>query len=384
MATAIILGGGMVGSAIAFDLKRSGLAVTVADRRPEALARVAAKHGVATKAADLGDAAVVREMVAGFDVVVGALPSFLGLQTMRAVIEAGRPYCDISFLAEDPAPLSALAEERGVTVIYDAGVAPGMSNMLAAHGAALLDRCERIDMYVGGLPEVRRWPFEYKAGFSPIDVLEEYTRPARLVEHGKMVVREALSEPELLDFPGVGTLESFNTDGLRSLVRTLPEVPFMREKTLRYPGHIELMRVFRETGLFSHAPIEVAGQKVRPIDLTAALLFPKWTFAEGEADITVMRVVAEGTKGGQATRFQWDLFDRYDAATDVRSMSRTTGYTASVMTLMLLEKRFVRPGVHPPEIPAREPGLVDAMLRGLADRGVKYTARVEAMTAKQA
>jgi saccharopine dehydrogenase-like NADP-dependent oxidoreductase len=376
MATAIILGGGMVGSAIAFDLKRSGLTVTVADRRPEALARVAAKHGVATKAADLGDPAVVRALVAGFDVVVGALPSFLGLQTMRAVIEAGRPYCDISFLAEDPAPLHALAEERGVTVVYDAGVAPGMSNMLAAYGAQQLDHCERIDMYVGGLPEVRRWPFEYKAGFSPIDVLEEYTRPARLVEHGREVVREALSEPELLDFPGVGTLESFNTDGLRSLVRTLAGVPFMREKTLRYPGHIELMRVFRETGLFSHAPIEVAGQKVRPIDLTAALLFPKWTFAEGEADVTVMRVTTEGTKGGKPTRLQWDLFDRYDAATDIRSMSRTTGYTASVMTQMLVAKRFERPGVHPPEIPAREPGLVDEMLRALGERGVKYTATV--------
>lgn len=377
MKSVIILGGGMVGAAIAMDLKRGGdLAVTVADRRPEALAHIASKYGIETRTADLSDPAAVTRLAAGADLVVGALPSFLGLQSMKAVIEAGKPYCDISFLAEDPAPLDALAVERGVTVVYDAGVAPGMSNMLAAWGASQLDACERIDMYVGGLPEVRRWPFEYKAGFSPIDVLEEYTRPARLVEHGKEVVRPALSEPELMDFPGVGTLESFNTDGLRSLVRTLPQVPFMREKTLRYPGHIELMRVFRETGLFSKDPIDVGGQKVRPLDLTAALLFPKWTFAPGEADITVMRVVVEGTKGGKPTRYQWDLHDRYDPETGIRSMSRTTGFTASVMARMLLDRRFERPGVHPPEIPAREPGLLDAMLQELAKRGVRYDATI--------
>jgi saccharopine dehydrogenase-like NADP-dependent oxidoreductase len=367
----------MVGSAIAMDLHRGGdLQVTVADRRPEALARIAAKYGVGTVVADLADAAAITRLAAEQDLVVGALPSFLGLMAMRAVIEAGKPYCDISFLAEDPEPLDELARSRGVTVVYDAGVAPGMSNMLAGWGAAQLDACERVDMYVGGLPAVRRWPFEYKAGFSPIDVLEEYTRPARLVEHGRMVVREALSEPELMEFPGVGTLESFNTDGLRSLVRTLPNVPFMREKTLRYPGHIELMRVFRETGLFSKEPIDVGGQQVRPLDLTAKLLFPKWTFAEGEADLTVMRVTVEGQKGGQATRYTWDLSDRYDPATDLRSMSRTTGFTASIMARLLLDERFVRPGVHPPEVPALEPGLLDTMLHELAARGVHYTGHV--------
>jgi saccharopine dehydrogenase-like NADP-dependent oxidoreductase len=372
MRRVLVLGGGMVGSTIAMDLKRGGdLEVTVADRRPDALARVASKYGVATAEADLGDAAAVGKLAAGYDLVVGALPSFLGLQTMCAIIEAGKPYCDISFLAEDPIDLSAFAEARGVTVVYDAGVAPGMSNMLAAWGATQLDVCERIDMYVGGLPAERRWPFEYKAGFSPIDVLEEYTRPARLVEHGKTVVREALSEPELMDFPGVGTLESFNTDGLRSLVRTLPGVPFMREKTLRYPGHIELMRVLRETGLFSKDTIEVGGQRVRPLDVTAALLFPKWTFGPGEGDITVMRVTVEGTRGGKRKRYTWDLCDRYDPATDQRSMSRTTGFTASIMARMLLDRRFVRPGVHPPEIPAREPGLLDAMLTEQAARGVR-------------
>src|SRR5207247_9524925 len=140
-----------------------------------------------------------------------------------------------------------------------------------------------------------------KAGFAPHDVIEEYTRPSRIVEHGRIVVREALSEPELMEFPELGTLEAFNTDGLRSVATTLA-VPFMKEKTLRYPGHIELMRVLRSVGLFAKDPIEVKGPRgsagsaasVRPLDVLSTLLFPQWTYEEGEADLTVMRIDAKG------------------------------------------------------------------------------------------
>jgi len=370
---AVVLGCGMVGATIAADLKRSGLRVTVADRRPEALARVAADHGVETAAADLGDPAIVRRIAADHDVVVGALPSFLGLAAMRAVIEAEKPLCDISFLAEDPAAeLGPLAEARGVTVVYDAGVSPGMSNVLIGWATAGMDACDRIEILVGGLPELRRWPFQHKVAFSPGDLVEEYVRPARLVEHGEVVVREALSEPELLDFPGVGTLEAFNTDGLRSLLRTHAGVPSMREKTLRWPGHVELMRVLRATGLFSAEAIDVAGQRVRPIDVTAALLFPKITFAEGEVDLTVLRVTVEGRKDGAALSYAWDLLDRRDPATGTRSMSRTTGFTASILAQMMVEGRFARPGVHPPEVVGREAGLAEAMLAEQEKRGVRY------------
>jgi lysine 6-dehydrogenase len=251
-----VLGAGMVGSAIARDLHRSGFDVTVADARDEALARIAAKAPVRTVRADLGTPAAVKAAVKDADIVVGALSSVLGIETLRAVIEARRTYVDISFMAEDAMELDALAKEHGVTAVVDCGVAPGVSNLLCGLGAALLDRCESLEIYVGGLPAVRRWPFEYKAGFAPHDVLEEYTRPSRIVEHGKIVVREALSEPELMEFPELGTLEAFNTDGLRSIATTM-DVPFMKEKTLRYPGHIELMRVLRHVGLFSKETVTV-------------------------------------------------------------------------------------------------------------------------------
>jgi saccharopine dehydrogenase-like NADP-dependent oxidoreductase len=380
----VILGGGMIGSAMAADLAQEpGWDVTVADVRPEALRRLESVPGVRPLRADLADPAEVRRAASGFDLVLGALPSAIGLQTLRAVLEAGRDYVDISFMPEDALQLDALARERGVTAVVDCGVAPGVSNMMVGQAAAGLDRCGRVEIYVGGLPVERRWPFDYKAGFAPNDVIEEYTRPARFVENGRVVLKEALSEPQLMDFPGVGTLEAFNTDGLRSLIRTI-DAPFMKEKTLRYPGHVELMRVLRETGFFGKEPVEVAGTVVRPLDVTAALLFPKWTFAEHEADLTVMRVVVEGVAGGEPRRFAWELLDRYDERTGLRSMSRTTAFPATQVARLLADGSFRRPGVQPPEVVGAVPGVLDRVLAGLEARGVRTRLRHERLEAPAA
>jgi saccharopine dehydrogenase-like NADP-dependent oxidoreductase len=376
----VVLGGGMVGSAIAMDLQRSGeCAVTLADLRADALQRAQQRFGVAGRVADLSNPAAVRALAAEFDLVVGALPSAIGLQTLRAVIEARRPYVDISFMSEDARQLTPLAVEHGVTAVVDCGVAPGVSNLMAGHAAARLERCESLEIYVGGLPVERRWPYEYKAGFAPSDVIEEYTRPARLVEHGRIVIKEALSEPEPMDFPGLGTLEAFNTDGLRSLADSIP-APDMKEKTLRWPGHIALMRVLRETGFFSKTPVRVAGQDVVPLELTAALMFPKWTFDEGEADVTVMRVAMTGQDARGRVRLVWDLLDHYDPQSGLRSMSRSTAFPAALVARLLASGAFHRPGVHAPETLGAEPGLLGTLLDGLRARGVRIDAREERLS----
>lgn len=379
MPKACVLGAGMVGSVIAADLAADEeFKVCIADARPASLDRAARRGGgrVRTIQADLSDPDVVRRHVGECDIVLGALASEIGFTALRAVIEAGKPYCDISFMSEDALELDELAKERGVTAVVDCGVAPGMSNLLAGHGVRQLDKTRNIEIYVGGLPRERRWPFDYKAGFAPRDVIEEYTRPSRIVEHGRIVVREALSESELIDFPGIGTLEAFNTDGLRSLATTL-DVPFMKEKTLRYPGHIELMRVFRHTGLFSKQPMSVAGVKVAPLDVISALMFPQWTYEEGEEDLTIMRVIVDGRTDGRDERLIWDLLDRYDPATKATSMSRTTAFPCAILARMLLSGRIDQPGVNPPERLAGIDGLVEEVLDEHRRRGVEYVARRE-------
>lgn len=374
MPKALVLGAGMVGSVIAWDLTRDAdMVVTLADISEKNLAAAKKRSGgrLSTIRADLSDASVIAKLAAEVDVVCGALASHLGFGALSAVIDVGKPYCDISFMAEDFAKLDEKAKAKGVTAVVDCGVAPGMSHILSAHAARQLDTCESIAIYVGGLPREPRWPYKYKAAFAPADVIEEYTRPARLVENGHVVTRPALSEPELMDFAGVGSLEAFNTDGLRSLTTTL-QVPYMKEKTLRYPGHIELMRILRETGFFSKDPVPMKGASVRPLDVTSALLFPMWTYEPGEEDLTVMKIIATGTKAGAPHRVTYDLLDFYDQETQSSSMSRTTGLPCSIIARMLAAGRIPGPGVLPPESLAAMPGVVDDLLRELAARRVQY------------
>ena len=276
----ILLGAGRVGSAIAKDLAQdSGIQVTVVDISQEPLTRLEAQVPVTGILANLQEDGRVRSIVVDYDLVICAVPGFMGFKTLQGAIEAGKDVVDISFFGEDPFLLDGLAKSKGVTAVVDCGVAPGLCNLMIGYVHRLLDRTDKYVCYVGGLPQKRQWPFEYKAVFSPVDVLEEYTRPARFVEYGEEAVRPALSDVELIDFPEVGTLEAFNTDGLRTLRKTL-NIPFMCEKTLRYPGHSNLMRIFRESGFFNSTPVEVNGMMVKPVDLTSKLLFEQWQMAE--------------------------------------------------------------------------------------------------------
>jgi saccharopine dehydrogenase-like NADP-dependent oxidoreductase len=367
----LVLGGGMVGSAVALDLARDGtVEVTVADVSRAHLAAIHTRTGARVLEADLSRPDAVCALAAEHDLVVGALPSVIGYQTVAAVIEAGCDCVDISFMADDVLALDAEARAKGVTVVADCGIAPGISNMMVGFAAAQLSECERVDICVGGLPRERRWPYQYKAGFAPSDVIEEYVRPSKVVEAGCIVTKPALSEIELIDFPGVGTLEAFVTDGLRSLVHTV-RAEFMQERTMRYPGHAELMRALRETGFLSKEPLTVNGLSVRPLDVTSALLFPKWTFGEGEADLTVMRVIVEGRDGLDRKRYEWNVLDFYDAATGLRSMSRTTGFSAAIVARLVARGTFRQAGVCAPEALGAQPGVLDEVLGELEERGVQ-------------
>lgn len=373
----IVLGAGLVGAPMAFDLAiQDEFDVTVVDYSDESLKKFRANPQIKTIEKDLSNTENVKEVVKSFDLVLSAVPGFMGFQTLKAVIEAGKHVIDIAFFPEDLFELDDLAKENDVIAISDIGVAPGMSNILIGYVDHKLDKTMKAVTYVGGLPEERVWPYEYKAVFSPIDVIEEYTRPARYIDNGVMVVRPALSDPELINFPGIGTLEAFNSDGLRSLAKTI-DAPFMIEKTLRYKGHIDKMKVLRETGFFDKEPVEVNGVMVSPLDFTASLLFPKWKLEDGEVDITVMRVIIEGQLKSKNYRYTYDLFDTYDPATKVHSMARTTGYTATMALRMVAKGLYAQKGVSAPEFIGKHPECVDFILKGLADRGVNYKELVE-------
>ena len=369
--TIIVLGGGLVGGPMALDLAvDERFAVTVADVNEVALEELRAKQPkLAVIREDLSSPSKVTELVAGYDIVLNAVPGFMGFATLDAIIEARSNVVDISFFAQDPFALNDKAVRAGVTAIVDCGVSPGLSNLLIGRVTAGLDRVENVLIYVGGLPEVRQWPYEYKAVYSPMDVIAVYTRPARYVENGVMVTRPALSDPELIDFPGIGTLEAFNTDGLRSLAQTISS-PNMKEKTLRYPGHIEKMAMLRDTGFFDEAEIMVGGFAVRPIDFTAELLFPKWKMGPGEGDITVLWVQVEGRQGGREVRHIFRMLDRYDPHAGTLSMARTTGYTATAAVRMLIEGLYKEPGIVPPELIGRHKEPCDFMIRCLRERQV--------------
>ena len=365
----IVLGGGLVGKVMALDLA-TDYEVTVADR-DETVLNDLAQRGIQARSLDFSDRSAMAAMVAPFDLVVGAVPGFLGYQMVQTVIEAGKNLVDISFFPEDPFALDPLAREKGVTVVTDCGVAPGMSNIVLGYHNEQM-KVQSFECLVGGLPVAREWPFEYKAVFSPIDVIEEYIRPARYVQNGAVVVRETLSDAELINLQGVGTLESWNSDGLRSLIKTMPHIPNMIEKTLRYPGTIEYLRVLRHAGFFNYEPVMVNGQPIRPVDVTARLLFPTWKLKPGEEEFTVMRITVAGIENGKETRHVYNLLDRTDKSTGTLSMARTTGYTCTAAAHLVLDGKFTRKGICPPEYLGASAGALSFVDQYLRARGVVY------------
>jgi len=368
----IVLGAGMVGSAMAIDMAKKHQ-VTLTDLNEQVLAKVKQKcNPLTTQQLDVTNKEELQKTIKQHDLVICAVPGFLGFATLKAIIEAEMNVIDISFFPENSLELDALAKEKKVTAIVDCGVAPGMDNIILGHYNEIMKLTD-FECLVGGLPKTKKWPFCYKAPFSPIDVIEEYTRPARYVEHGVEVVREPLTDCEYVEFDKVGTLESFNSDGLRSIIYTMPHIPNMKEKTLRYPGHVAYVRVLKESGFFSPTKIDVKGNLVSPLDFTSKILFSEWKLGETEEELTVMRVTVKGKNAkGQTEEVVYNLHDEYCAATNTSSMARTTGYTATAAANLFLEGLFSEKGVFPPELIGKHEVCFNYFLNYLKERNIHY------------
>ena len=369
MSKIVVLGCGAVGRHMAIDLSKDpGLEVISADVNREALEELAREHPIQIRVEDLSSEEGVMRSVDDADIVIGSVPYDIAYTMLKRVIRAGKNIVDISYFPEDPFGLDELAKTHGVTALVDCGVVPGMANIILGNCMRKM-KVRRYECYVGGVPKDRNAPLGYKSPFPVLEVLEEYAESGRMVEEGKVVVRPMLSESMTIDLPKAGTMACLNSDGLRTLIRTT-DIPEMFEKTLRYPGHVDQMRIFKDAGFLNTTPIMVDGASVRPIDLTASLLSPLWKYEAGEADLTVMRLVISGMENEKPATCTYDMYDEYDPVTGTLSMARTTGYTCTAVTRMVLDGSYSHKGISPPEFVGLVEGGWERVNRYLKDRGV--------------
>lgn len=350
----VVLGAGRVGKVIAADLAED-FDVTSADMNRDALELLSSRYGVKPRYADLADGEAVLGAVSDADLVVCAVPGFMGYETLKAVIESGKDVVDISFFAEDAFELDELAKERNVTTVVDCGVAPGTPDYLAGLHVGQM-QIEDFEFMIGGLHLGRSGPNDYLPTFSPSDVWEEYTRPARYVRNGKLITMPPLSEPEIVEFR-IGEhelkLEAFNTDGLRTLIRTMHgRIPNMKEKTLRFPGHIGYIRELQETG--------------------KEWVPDTWKPGDDADEFTIMRINFRGTEGGRKKRISYTMFVTYDEKRGTSSMSRATGYSCTGVARCVLDGSYKRAGISAPSDVGEASGCTERIFADLRERGVLF------------
>ena len=373
----VVLGAGLQGCACAYDLLQNPAVtqVTLADLRPGVLPPFLARDWggrLRPVQLDVTDGAAVRQTLKGNAAVMSAIPYYYNESMAAAAVEVGCHFSDLGGNTEivfAQKKLHQLALSRGISVVPDCGLAPGMVNILAAEGIRRLDRAETVKVYVGGLPQNPEPPLNYQIVYSLEGALDYYTTPSWVLRGGKPVQVDALSDLESVEFPRpVGTLEAFHTGGG---ISTLPfayegKVDVMEYKTLRYPGHASVMRPIRDLGLLDLAPIEVKGQSVVPRDFFIAAVRPKLYKPQGR-DLVALQVQVTGQKGGKPAQVGFRLIDRYDAEHGISAMMRTTGYSLSITGQMQADGRVTAKGVLTPD----EAIPFQPYVAELAKRGVR-------------
>jgi lysine 6-dehydrogenase len=366
-----VIGVGMMGSTVAWDLARSGDVeeVAVADVSEQRLAAIKQKLGkrVVAKKIDVLDAAQVKRFLKGSDAAVSALPHGAVHPADVAAVDCGAKMVNIAFEDEQMA-LDERARLNGSILIPGCGVAPGLSNILVAEGIRDMDEAEEGHIYVGGLPQRPEPPLSYRLVFSVKGLIREYLT-AKVVRAGKVRQVEPFADVRRINFPKpIGVLEAFFTDGLGSSIYTLTKLRQLDERTLRFPGHAEKIKFLLDAGFFSGEAVAVDGSEVLPVDVSAAVL--QRTLTRGDPkDLTVMRVEVVGRKGGRRARVVFDLVDYYDDINGVTSMGRTTGFTAAIVARMLGRGEIEGGGVLPPETTLGR-AAVKKLLSELASKGV--------------
>ena len=355
----LVLGAGLQGSACAYDLLQNDevthvrLADVHTKHVTEFLAPYSGKRLIPTPL-DVRDTEGVRALMRESDAVMSAIPYYFNLDLARHAAETGVHFCDLggnTDIVFEQKKLDTAAREKGITIVPDCGLAPGMVNILAQHGIDQLDTVDEVRIFVGGLPQNPEPPLNYQIVYSIEGVLDYYTTLSWVVRDGKRVQVKALSEIEPVDFaPPVGELEAFHTAGGLSTMAFRYEgtIPTMEYKTLRYPGHARIMEAIRELGLLDLEPVDVKGVRVVPRDVAIAAMTPRLTKRDGK-DLVALRVTVSGRKSTEPKAVTYELVDRYDEERGISAMMRTTGYSLSITGQMQARGEVKPAGVHTPD-----------------------------------
>ncbi|MGD0496447.1 MAG: saccharopine dehydrogenase family protein [Candidatus Bathyarchaeia archaeon] len=373
----LVLGSGNIGSTAAGDMAKniSSSDIVIADqdaRRAKNVADRIGKSNVSWVHLDAANRGQLLRTLKDCDLAMGFLPGNLGYSLMKVCIEARKDLVDVSYMAENPFRLHQAATSAGITIVPDCGLAPGISNLIVGHAFQKLDETKAVHVMVGGLPEKPIPPLGYIITWSPESLIDEYTRKAVIVKRGRRVQVEALSGVESIEFPEVGKLEAFFTDGLRTLLYTMDGVGDMWEKTLRYPGHAEKIKLLEAMGLFKDEKIKVEGVEVSPRKLTAKLL--EQTLRKPEVkDFVALKVEVYGVKNGEKTGYTYHMLDNCDRRRGITAMARTTAYPMSIVAQLILSGAIKEKGVVPPERLGMEDRVFRMFWDGLEKRGIQIS-----------
>lgn len=373
----LVLGCGNMGSVVAGDLSESlpSAEIVLADLNESRARDVVSKIGrrnISWVKIDVSDPDALVSTLRKFDLAVGALPGETGYRMCKASIAANVDLVDVSYMPEDVMTLDKDVSKANISILPDCGMSPGLGNILIGHATSLLDQVESVHLLNGGLPEKNVPPLGYVITWSVKDLLDMYSRKVSIVKENRTIQVEAMSGLEEIDFPGVGKLEAFYTDGLRTLLYTMKDVKDMWEKSLRYPGHVEKIKLLETLGFFDEKPVVIENCNVSPREVTAKLLENRLK-RKGIPDIVAMRVEVTGTKNGEQITHFYNMLEHYDEDRQVTAMARTTAYTTSVVTQLLAKKAIKEKGVIPPEKLGMEERLYDEFMGMMRKRGIAIT-----------
>lgn len=368
---ALVVGCGKVGSEITRDLASSKQfsSITAVDASSANLDQLKGISSLKRVRATLAQKQELHRQMEEVDIVCGALPGRIGYQLLELAADWGKNIVDISYTPKNPLLLNRKALANNCTIVPQCGVAPGFTNMCVGDASQKMDQMRRVSVFVGGIPQKPQPPLNYRVVFSLDDVINEYTRPVHVIQNGAKKVVEPLTGRGILNFPGVGKLEYFLTDGLGTLPSTFPNVREMYELTLRYPGHAVIIDALRRLGFFSSEPVMIEKSEVEPRRVSLEVL--REAFAVGSPeDYLVLRVEVEGVVRGKKVLLTYSVLDKFDRRRGVSAMSRTTAYPCTSTVLLLARRMFTRKGVVPPEKIAKDPQLFGFVLSRLREHGI--------------